>query len=123
MVGWLQIANKNKSRFNTEKIPVVDINARLDQLDEKVNKRYAELKADIDKKNNELIGLKTGLEQGISTLQEEKKKTQETLNTILARLLLHTSIPPPSYNLDPFNTPPPNTPKSPGQHKFTQIRW
>ena len=58
MVGWLQTANKNKSRFSTEKIPAVarmgDINARLDQLDEKVNKRYAELKVDIDKNNNKL---------------------------------------------------------------------
>ena len=53
MVGWLQTTNKNKSRFNTKKILVVaklrDINARLEQLDEKVNNIYGELKADIDK--------------------------------------------------------------------------
>ena len=66
MVGWLQTGNTNKLRFSTEKIPVVarmgDINARLDQLDEKVNKRYVELKEDIDKNNNELTGLKAGLD-------------------------------------------------------------
>ena len=96
-----------------------DINAKLDQLDEKVNKRYAELKADIDKNRNELTGLKAGVEQGINTLQAKQKKTQESINTILARLPSHTSFPPPSYNLDPFNTPPPNTPKLPGQHDTT----
>ena len=48
-------------------------------------------------------------------MQAEQKKMQETLNTILAKLPSHTSIPPPSYNLDPFNTPPPNTPISSGQ--------
>ena len=72
MAGWLQTANKNKSRFSAEKILVVakirDINARLDQLDKKVNKRYAELKVDIDKNNNELTGLKVGLKQGINAL-------------------------------------------------------
>ena len=119
MASWLQTANKNKSRFNTEKIPVIakmgDINDRLDQLD----KKYAELKANIDKNNNDLIGLKAGLDQGISTLQAEQRKTQETLNIILARLSSHTSNPPPSYNLDPFNTPPPNTPKLSGQPDTT----
>ena len=102
MVGWLQTTNKNKSRFSSEKIPVVakmgDINARLDQLDDKVNKRYAKLKADINKNNNELTGLKARIEQGISAVKAKQKKTQESLNSILARLLSHISFPPPSHN-------------------------
>ena len=92
-----------------------DINARLDQLD----KKYAELKVDIDKNNNDLTGLKARLDQGITTLHAKQKKTQETLHMILARLSAPTSNPPPSYNLDPFNTPPPYTPKSSGQLDLT----
>ena len=68
-----------------------DINSILDQLDEKVNNRYAELKVNIEKNNNELTGLKAKIEKGISSLQEEKKKMQESLNTILVRLPSHTS--------------------------------
>ena len=73
------MGNKNKSMFNTKKSRLVvrmgDINSLLDQLDEKVNNRYAELKANIEKNNNDLIGLKVGLEQGIDTLHAEQKKT------------------------------------------------
>ena len=62
MVGWLQTTNKNKSRFTVEKVLVVakmgDVNAGLDQLD----KKYEELKTDIDKNNNDLTGLKTRLD-------------------------------------------------------------
>ena len=87
-----------------------------------VNKKFAELKVEIVKNNNALTstvtGLKAGIEQGISALKENQKKTQESLDIILARLLPHTSFFPPSHNphLDPFNMPPPNTSKSPGQH-------
>ena len=74
-MSWLQTANKNKSRFIARKIPVVtkmgDVNAILDQSE----KKYAELKADIDKNNNDLTGHKAGLDQGISTLQAEQRKT------------------------------------------------
>ena len=34
-----------------------DVNTRLDQLDEKVNKKYAELKVEIDKNNNALMSV------------------------------------------------------------------
>ena len=44
---------------------------------------------------------------------------QESINTILTRLPSPTSFPPPSYNIDPLNMPPPNTPKSSGQHDTT----
>ena len=102
MATWLQTTNKNKSRFSIEKIPVVtrmgDINARLDQSDEKVNKRYAKLKANIDKNNNELTRLREGIEQGISAFKENQKKTQESLDNILAILPLHISFPPSSHN-------------------------
>ena len=67
MVGWLQTTNKNKSRFSIEKIPVVarmgDINARLDQLDEKINNRYVELKEDIETNDNELTWSMAGIDQ------------------------------------------------------------
>ena len=123
MVGWEWIANKNKSRFSIEKIPATtkmgDVNAILDQLGKMVNKKYAELKAEIEKNNNALTstiaGLKIGIEQGIKVLKEDEKKNQEYLDNILAKLQLHTSVPPPSHNppLDPFNTPHPSTHKMP----------
>ena len=66
MACWLQTTNQNKSRFSVKKTLVVvrmgDINARLDQLDEKVNIRYAKFKAGINKNNNELTRLKAGIE-------------------------------------------------------------
>ena len=80
------------------------------------------MKAEIEKNNNVLtstvIGLKLGIEQGITALNEDQKKTQEYLNNFLARLSLHTSFLPPSHNpgVDPFNTPHPSTHKTPGQH-------
>ena len=126
MDGCLQTANKNRSRFSTEKILVVArmgyVNARLDQLDEKVNKKYAELKAEINKNNNALARLKAWIEQGISALKEDQNKTQESLDIILARLPPHTSFPPPIHNphLDPFNTPPSNRPKT-RQHNTTPL--
>ena len=117
-------SNKNKSRFSMEKIPVVtkmDVNARLDQLDEKVNKKYVELKAEIDKNNNALTRLKTGIQQGINALKADQKKTQESLDNILVRLPLHASVPPSRHNppLYPFDTPHPSTPKTSGQHDTT----
>ena len=83
MAGWLQTTNKNKSRFIGEKIPVVakmgDINARLAQLD----KKYAELKADIDKNNNDLTGLKARLDQRhqyiASRTKEDTRNSQHYL--------------------------------------------
>ena len=106
MAGWLQTSNKNKSKFNIEKFPVVarmgDVNARLDQLDEKVNKRYTELEADIDKNNNELTGLKAGIEQGISALKAEQKKTQESLDNILVGLPSHNPHRPLQYTTSKY---------------------
>ena len=67
-----------------------DVNAKLDQLDEKVNKKYVELKVDFEKKNNMLTstvaGLKAGIEQGINALKADQKKTHEYLDNILAIL-------------------------------------
>ena len=97
-----------------------DVNARLDQLDEKVNKKYAEFKAEFDKNNNALTRLKPRIEKWFSALKADQKNTQESLDNIFAKLPPHTSFPPPSYNppVDPFNTAP-ITPKTPGQHDMT----
>ena len=118
--------NKNKSRFSVEKNLIVtrmgDVNSRLDQLDEKVNKIYTELKEKIEKHNNALTstvrGIKAWIKKWINALKADQKKNQESLEYILARIQLHTSIPPPSHNppLDPFNTPHPITPKTPEHH-------
>ena len=90
-----------------------------------VNKKFAELKVEIVKNNKALTltitWLKVGIEKCINALKADQKKTQEYLDNILARLPLHTSVPPPIHNppLNPFNTPHPSTPKTPRQPNTT----
>ena len=61
-------------------------------MDEKANKKYAKLKAEIDKNNNALMstvtGLKAGIEKGISVLKADQKKTQEYLEQYLGQIIV-----------------------------------
>ena len=97
MAGWHHIANKNKSTFSAENIPITrSMDARFDQINEKINKNYEELHAKIKQTSNNLTSnwtqFMSRIENSFLTLYEDQNKNQEVLTTILDRLQISNDL-------------------------------
>ena len=104
MAGWNHITNKNKSTFSAKKIPITrSMDARFDQINEKINKNYEELQAKIKQTSDNLTStwtqITSRMENTFLTLQEDQKKNQAVLTAILDRLQIS-------------NDPHPNSPRT-----------
>ena len=111
MAGWPHIANKNKSAFSTEKIPITrSMDARFDQINEKINKNYKELLEMIKQTSDNLTStwtqITSRMENTFLTLQQDQKKNQAVLTAILDRLQIsndpHPNSPRKSQQPDPL---------------------
>ena len=100
MAGWHYATNKNKSTFSTGKIPAItrSMDARFDQINEKINKNYEELHVKIKQTNDDLTSKWTQftsrIENSFLTLQEDQKKNQAVLTAILDRLQISNDLQP-----------------------------
>ena len=105
MAGWRYTTYKNKSTFSTGKILAITISmdARFDQINEKINENYEELHIKIKQTNDDLTSMWTQftsrIENSFLTLQEDQKKNQAVLTAILDRLQM-------------VNDPQPNSPRT-----------
>ena len=108
MVSWHHTLNKNKSTFSAEKIPSItrSMDARFDQINEKINKNHEELHEKIKQTSDNLTSKWTQftswIENSFLTLQEDQKKNQAVLTAILDRLQI-------------LNDLQPNSPRTPEQ--------
>ena len=112
MVSWHHTLNKNKSMFSTEKIPAItrSMDTWFDQINEKINKNNEELHEKIkqtsDKLTSKWTQFTSRIENRFLTLQEDQKKNQAVLNTILDRLQISNDLQPNSprtpEQLDPL---------------------
>ena len=99
MAGWHHIANENKSTFSTEKIPITrSMDARFDQINEKIKKNYKELQEKIKQMSDNLTStwtqITSRMENTFLTLQEDQKKNQAVLTAILDRLQISKDLHP-----------------------------
>ena len=97
-MDWHYIENKNKSTFNIGKIPSItrSMDARFDQINEKINKNYKELHVKIKQTDDDLTSKWTQftsrIENSFLTLQEYQKKNQAVLTAILDRLQISNDL-------------------------------
>ena len=99
MVSWHQTTNKNKSTFSADKIPITrSMDACFNQINEKINKNYEELQAKIKQTSDNLTStwtqITSRMENTFLTLQEDQKKNQAVLTTILDRLQISNDLHP-----------------------------
>ena len=94
------------------------MDARFDQINEKINKNYEELHIKIKPTNDDLTSKWTQftswIENSFLTLQEDQKKNQSVLTTILYRLQISNDLQPnsprtpeqsyPLFNMSSSNT-------------------
>ena len=89
MASWHHTLNKNKSTFSAEKIPAItrSMDARFDQINEKINKNHEKLHEKIKQTSDNLTSswtqITSGMENTFLTLQEDQKKNQVVLTSIL----------------------------------------
>ena len=74
------------------------MDARFDQINEKINKNYTELQVKIKQTNDDLTSKWTQfmsrIENSFLTLQEDQKKNQAVLTAILDRLQISNDLQP-----------------------------
>ena len=98
MANWHRTLNKNKSTFSAEKIPAITrtMDTRFNQINEKINKNYEEIHLKIKQTNDNLTSKWTQftsrMENSFLTLQEDQKKNQAILTTILDRLQISNDL-------------------------------
>ena len=86
--------------FSTGKIPAItrSMDARFDQINEKINKNYEELHIKIKQTNDDLTSKWTQftsrIENSFLTLQEDQNKNQAVLTAILDRLQILNDLQP-----------------------------
>ena len=92
MASWHYTLNKNKLTFSAKKITAITISmdARFDQINEKINKNYKELHAKIKQTSDNLTSnwtqFTSQIENSFLILQEDQNKNQVVLTAILDRL-------------------------------------
>ena len=100
MASWHHTTNKNKSTFSTGKIPAItrSMDSWFDQINEKINKNYEEFHTQIKQTSDNLTSnwtqFTSRIDNSFLTLQEDQKKNQAVLTTILDRLQISNDLRP-----------------------------